>query len=61
VADLSQVKRYTERTKTRFDHQWEIRRACMLKEFTEVETEFAGWVAAGGKRGRSGGLGDKDR
>jgi hypothetical protein len=55
------VKRYTERTKTRFDHQWEIRRACMLKEFTEVETEFAGWVAAGGKRGRSGGLGDKDR
>ena len=24
VADPSQVKRYTERTKTRFDHQWEI-------------------------------------
>ena len=46
VADPSQVKRYTERRKTRFDHQWEIRRACKLKEFTDVETEFANWVAA---------------
>ena len=46
VADPSQVKRYTGRTKTRFDHQWEIRRACKLKEFTDVETEFADWVAA---------------
>jgi TnpA family transposase len=46
VADPSQVKRYTERRKTRFDHQWEIRRACKLKEFTDVETEFADWVAA---------------
>jgi hypothetical protein len=46
VADPSQVKRYTERTKTRFDHQWEIRRAYGLREFADVETEFAGWVAA---------------
>jgi hypothetical protein len=28
MADPSQVKRYTEREKTRFDHQWEIRRAA---------------------------------
>lgn len=26
IADPSCVKKYTERTKTRFDHQWEIRR-----------------------------------
>jgi hypothetical protein len=46
VADPSQVKQYTERTKTRFDHQWEIRRVYELREFTDVEAEFAGWVAA---------------
>ena len=46
VADPSLVKRYAERVKTRFDHQWEIRRACGLREFTAVEAEFAGWVAA---------------
>ena len=40
VADPSQVQRYTERTKTSFDHQWEIRRVYGLKEFTEVEVEF---------------------
>ncbi len=46
VADPSQVKRYTERTKTRFDHQWEIRRVYGLREFADVEVEFADWVAA---------------
>ncbi|MFZ0158947.1 MAG: DUF4158 domain-containing protein [Kineosporiaceae bacterium] len=46
VADPSQVKRYTERTKTRFDHQWEIRRVYGLREFTEVEAEFTDWVVA---------------
>jgi len=46
VADPLQVKWYTERTKTRFDHQWEIRRVYGLKEFAEVETEFVDWVAA---------------
>jgi hypothetical protein len=46
VPDPSRVKRYTERAKTRFDHQWEIRRACGLREFAEVEAEFTGWVAA---------------
>ncbi|SQD97346.1 MULTISPECIES: Tn3 family transposase [unclassified Parafrankia] len=46
VADPSCVKRYTERTKTRFDHQWEIRRECGLKEFTAAEEELRAWVAA---------------
>ncbi|MFF3442316.1 DUF4158 domain-containing protein [Streptosporangium sp. NPDC002721] len=46
IADPSQVKRYTERIKTRFDHQWEIRRVRGWKEFAEVEVEFGEWVAA---------------
>lgn len=46
VANPSQVKRYTRRTKTRFDHQWEIRQVYGLQEFPDVEKEFAGWVAA---------------
>lgn len=46
VADPSCVKKYTERTKTRFDHQWEIRRECGLKEFAAVEAEMREWVAA---------------
>jgi len=46
VADPSCVKRYSERTKTRFDHQWEIRLAHGLKEFTAVEDELRAWVAA---------------
>jgi len=46
IADPSCVKRYTERTKTRFDHQWEIRRVYELREFTAVEAELRAWVAA---------------
>ncbi len=42
----SQVKRYAERTKTRFEHQWEIRQVHGLREFSEVEVELAEWVAA---------------
>lgn len=46
VADPSCVKKYTERTKTRFDHQWEIRRVYGLTEFAAVEDELRAWVAA---------------
>ena len=46
IADPSCVKRYTERAKTQFDHQWEIRRKYGLREFADAEAEFAGWVAA---------------
>ncbi|CNF14031.1 Transposase and inactivated derivatives%2C TnpA family [Mycobacterium tuberculosis] len=46
VADPSAVKRYTERAKTKLDHQWEIRRAHGLKEFTAAEAELREWVAA---------------
>jgi TnpA family transposase len=56
MAGPSQVKRYTEREKTRFDHQWEIRRARGYREFAAAEAEFSGWVAA---RSRATGDGPK--
>jgi hypothetical protein len=56
LADPSQVKRYTEREKTRFEHQWEIRRARGYREFSAAEEEFSGWVAA---RSRATGDGPK--
>ncbi|MDQ2874551.1 MAG: DUF4158 domain-containing protein [Actinomycetota bacterium] len=46
VEDPSQVKRYTERRPTPFDHQQEIRQAYQWKDFASVEPEFAAWVAA---------------
>jgi hypothetical protein len=46
VSDPSRVKRNTELVKTRFDHQWEVRRVCGLREFAEVEEEFVEWPAA---------------
>ncbi|MGH3190136.1 MAG: Tn3 family transposase, partial [Streptosporangiaceae bacterium] len=46
IGDSSCVKRYTEREKTRFDHVWEIQRACGLKDFAAAEAELRQWVAA---------------
>ncbi|WP_326830039.1 DUF4158 domain-containing protein [Streptosporangium sp. NBC_01810] len=46
VEDPSQVKRYTERRPTPFDHQQEIRQAYGWKDFASVEPEFVAWVAA---------------
>ena len=46
IENPSCVKRYTERDKTRFDHAWEIRQACELKEFAEAEPGLRKWVAA---------------
>ena len=46
VADPSRVKRYTERAKTRFDHQLGDPAGDGLREFAEAEAELAGWVAA---------------
>lgn len=40
------MKAYTERAKTRVEHRLEIRREFGLKEFSDVEAEFAEWVAA---------------
>jgi TnpA family transposase len=54
IDDPSCVKRYTEREKTRFDHAWEIQRACGLKEFTEAEAELREWVAARAKASGDG-------
>ena len=46
VEDPSQVKRYTERRPTPFDHQREIRQVYQWKDFASVEPEFVAWVAA---------------
>lgn len=46
VEDVSQIKRYTERRQTPFDHQDEIRTAYGLRDFSTVEAEFAQWVDA---------------
>ncbi|WP_226874532.1 DUF4158 domain-containing protein [Microbispora sitophila] len=46
VADVSQVKQYTERRQTQFDHQDEIKKAYGLREFSALEAEFTAWVDA---------------
>ena len=46
IADPAVVKRYTERVKTKSDHQQEIRRKCGLRDFADAEAELAEWVAA---------------
>lgn len=46
VADPSCLKRYAEREKTRFKHQWEIRQAFGWKDFADVEEQFGEWIAA---------------
>ena len=53
MADPSVVKRYTERGKTKFDHQWEIRRKYGLREFADGRGGVAG-VGGGPRRGRPG-------
>ena len=40
------VKRYTERVKTKSDHQQEIRRKYGLRDFADAEAELVEWVAA---------------
>jgi TnpA family transposase len=56
MADLSEVKRYTERGHTRFDHQWEIKKECGYREFDDAGEEFTEWAAA---RSRTAGDGPK--
>lgn len=46
VADISQIKQYTERRQTQFDHQDEIKKVYGLREFSAVEAEFTSWVDA---------------
>ena len=40
------MKRYTERAKTKSDHQQEIRRKYGLRDFADAEAELTEWVAA---------------
>jgi hypothetical protein len=44
IEDISQIKRYTERRNTPFEHQEVIRVAHQLKEFPQAEAEFTAWV-----------------
>ena len=46
IADPAVVKRYTERVKTKSDHQQEIRRKYGPRDFADAEAELAEWVAA---------------
>ncbi|MER5624894.1 DUF4158 domain-containing protein [Streptosporangium sp. NPDC002544] len=41
ITGPSQVKKYTERTETRFDHQWEIRRVRGWKASCTTVTNAA--------------------
>ena len=56
MAELAEVKRYTEREHTRFEHQWEIKKDRGYREFDDAEDEFARWAAA---RSRATGDGPK--
>ena len=46
IANSAVVKRYTERAKTKSDHQQEIRRKYGLRDFADAEAELTEWVAA---------------
>ena len=46
ISDHGCVKRYTERRTTRFEHADEIRAACGLREFDQVDKELREWVDA---------------
>jgi len=52
LADPSRVKRYTERDKTRFEHQWEIRRDRGYREFGDARVSSPSGRRPG--RGRPG-------
>jgi Domain of unknown function (DUF4158) len=44
LVDPAVVKRYTERVKTKSDHQQEIRRKYGLRDFADAEAELTEWV-----------------
>lgn len=44
VADVSCVRAYLGREKTRFEHQWEIAREYGLRSFADAEEGLARWV-----------------
>jgi hypothetical protein len=46
IEDASCVKGYSERRQTHFEHVWEIKKVFDLRDFSEVEAEVSGWVAA---------------
>ena len=46
VADASVVKRYTERDKTRLEHQWEICGMFGYSSFASAEADLVAWLDA---------------
>lgn len=44
--DASLVKSYTERAKTAYEHQWEIRRVCGYRDFAEASEDVGAFLAA---------------
>ncbi|MEU2358702.1 Tn3 family transposase [Streptomyces misionensis] len=46
IADVSVLKAYGEREKTRFEHVWELGKLLEYTEFAEVEAELRAWVDA---------------
>jgi Domain of unknown function (DUF4158) len=46
IADASCIKAYGERSKTAYEHAWEIQRALGYRDFAEAEAVLAGWVDA---------------
>src|SRR5699024_7275720 len=46
IADGSCVKSYTERAKTPYEHQWEIRRVCGYSDFADTAEQLGEFLAA---------------
>jgi hypothetical protein len=46
IADPLCLPAYAERPKTAYEHQWEIRRECGYREFSDVEARLRTFLAA---------------
>jgi hypothetical protein len=46
IADSTCLGLYAERSKTAYEHQWEIRRECVYREFAAGEAELRAFLAA---------------
>jgi hypothetical protein len=46
IPDPACLRAYTERPKTAYEHQWEIRRECDYREFSDGEVDLRTFLAA---------------
>jgi hypothetical protein len=44
IGDASLVKRYMDRTKTRFEHRWEISEVDGWSDFADYRDELTRWI-----------------